>query len=96
MVYIGSMNLDPRSDGTNTELGIVAQCPELARDVIRAIDISRLQSSYQLRFGPDGQSLEWLVMGDRSGVVLESEPEVTPFTQLRTIFLAPFVPEQLL
>jgi putative cardiolipin synthase len=93
MVYIGSMNLDPRSDSTNTELGIVARCPELARDVIRAIDISRLQSSYQLRFRGDGQKIEWL---DQRGVVLDSEPDVTPIMQFRTMFFAPFVPEQLL
>jgi len=96
MVYIGSMNLDPRSESTNTELGLVAQCPELARDVIRAIDASRLHSSYQLRFGPDGGSLQWLVMGDQPEVVLSSEPEVTPFMQFRNMLLAPFVPEQLL
>ncbi len=57
MVYIGSMNLDPRSESTNTELGIVAQCPELAKEVIRVINISKLQSSYRLRFAPDGHSL---------------------------------------
>ncbi len=96
MVYIGSMNLDPRSDSTNTELGIVARCSELARDVSRAIDISRRQSSYQLRFGSDGQRLEWLVMRDQREVVLDSEPDVTPIMQLRTMFLGPFVPEQLL
>ena len=96
MVYIGSMNLDPRSESTNTELGLIAQCPELARDVIRAIDASRLHSSYQLRFGPDGGSLQWLVMGNQPEVVLSSEPEVTPLMQFRNMLLAPFVPEQLL
>ena len=96
MVYIGSMNLDPRSESTNTELGLIAQCPELAGDVIRAIDASRLHSSYQLRFGPDGESLQWRVMGDQPEVVLSSEPEVTPLMQLRNMLLAPFVPEQLL
>lgn len=96
MVYIGSMNLDPRSDSTNTELGLVARCPDLARDVIRAIDATRLHSSYELRFGPDGQSLQWLVMGGQPGVVLSSEPEVTPIMELRSMLLAPFVPEQLL
>jgi hypothetical protein len=58
MVYIGSMNLDPRSESTNTELGIFVRCPELARDVTRAIDMSRLHSSYLVAFGPDGQSLD--------------------------------------
>jgi putative cardiolipin synthase len=96
MVYIGSMNLDPRSESTNTELGIVAQCPELAREVARAIDVSLLHSSYQVRFAPDGQSLEWLVMGEQPEAVLLSEPDVTPIMQFRNMLLAPFIPEQLL
>jgi putative cardiolipin synthase len=83
MVYIGSMNLDPRSESTNTELGIVARCPELAKDVTRVIDASRLHSSYELRFAPDGQSLQWLLMGAQPEVVLSSEPEVTPFMEFR-------------
>src|SRR6201999_122132 len=55
--YIGSMNLDPRSESTNTELGIVAQCPQLASDVIRVIDAARTHSSYRLRFGPETDQL---------------------------------------
>lgn len=96
MVYIGSMNLDPRSETTNTELGIVARCPALAGDVIRVIDATRLRNSYRLRFGPDGESLEWQVMGDPHEVVLSSEPEASPFVNLRNKLLEPFVPEQLL
>jgi len=64
MVYIGSVNLDPRSESTNTELGLFARCPELAKEVIRVINISKLQSSYRLRFAPDGQTLEWLAIDD--------------------------------
>jgi putative cardiolipin synthase len=96
MVYMGSMNLDPRSESTNTELGIFAECPELAKEVIRVINISKLQSSYRLRFAPDGQSLEWLATDDRGEVVLSEEPEVTPSMRLRNMLLAPFVPELLL
>ena len=96
MVYIGSMNLDPRSESTNTELGIIARCPELAVDVIRVIDMSRLQSSYRLRFGPDGKSLQWLVTRNQREEVLSSQPEVTPLMQLRNMLLASFVPVQLL
>ena len=96
MVYIGSVNLDPRSDSSNTELGLFAQCPGLARHVIGAIDASRVQSSYQLRLAPDGNALEWRVMREDSEVVLSSEPEVTPLMRLRNLVLAPFVPEKLL
>ena len=95
-VYIGSMNLDPRSESTNTELGILAECPELAMEVIRVVNISKLQYSYRLRFAPDGQSLEWLATDDQGDVVLTEEPEVTPFRHLQNMLLAPFVPEQLL
>jgi putative cardiolipin synthase len=93
-VFIGSMNLDPRSASKNTELGIIAESPQLAKEVIRVIHISKLQSAYRLRFGPDGQSLEWLTMDDEGDVVLSEEPDVTPFMRLQNMLLAPFVPEQ--
>jgi cardiolipin synthase C len=93
-VFIGSMNLDPRSASTNTELGIVAEAPQLAREVIRAIQISKLQSAYRLRFGPDGKSLQWLTADDQGEVVLNEEPDVTPFARFQNMLLSPFVPEQ--
>jgi cardiolipin synthase C len=94
IVFIGSMNLDPRSASKNTELGIIADCPQLAKEVIRVIHISKLQSAYRLRFAPDGQSLEWLTMDDQGDVVLSEEPDVTPLMRLQNMLLAPFVPEQ--
>jgi putative cardiolipin synthase len=93
-VFIGSMNLDPRSASKNTELGIIAEAPQLAREVLRVIHISKLQSAYRLRFGPDGQNLEWLTMDDEGDVVLSEEPDVTPLMRFQNMLLAPFVPEQ--
>jgi putative cardiolipin synthase len=93
-VFIGSMNLDPRSANKNTELGVIAESPQLAKEVLRVIHISKLQSAYRLRFGPDGQSLEWLTMDDEGDVVLSEEPDVTPLMRFQNMLLAPFVPEQ--
>ena len=95
-VFIGSMNLDPRSASKNTELGIIVESPQLAKEVARVIHISKLQSAYRLRFGPDGQSLEWLAMDDEGDVVLSEEPDVTPLMRFQNMLLAPFVPEHLL
>jgi cardiolipin synthase C len=95
-VYLGSMNLDPRSESANTELGILAECPELAAEVIQVIRTSQQRSSYRLRFAGDGTTLEWLDPGAAPPVVLVSEPEVTPQMRLRNLLFAPFVPEQLL
>jgi len=60
------------------------------------IDASMEHSSYKLRFAPDGESLQWLLMGTNPEEVFPSEPEVTPFIEFRNMLLAPFVPEQLL
>ena len=96
IVYLGSVNLDPRSDSTNTELGILAECPELARQVIDVISVSQRGSSYRLRFANDGVTLEWLMTTDAGEVILTQEPEVTPLMRLQNILFGPFVPEQLL
>jgi putative cardiolipin synthase len=95
-VYIGSMNLDPRSESTNTELGILAECPELARQVGDVIEASRRRSAYKLRFAADGETLEWFAMGTEGEVVFAQEPEATPYMLFRTRLFGPFVPEQLL
>jgi putative cardiolipin synthase len=90
------VNLDPRSASTNTELRLYARRPEIAKEVIRVINISKLQISYRLRFASDGQSLQWLATDDQGEVVLSAEPEVTSLMRLHNMLLAPFVPEQLL
>jgi putative cardiolipin synthase len=94
MVFIGSMNLDPRSDSTNTELGVIIESPEFAREVLRVIQITKLQSAYRLQFGPDGQSLEWLTADANGEVILKSEPDTTFFLRFENMVLGPFVPEQ--
>jgi len=96
IVFIGSVNLDPRSDSTNTELGLLAECPALAMQVIEVIGASQRGSAYRLRFAKDGQTLEWLATTEAGEVVFTQEPEVTPLMRLQNTLFAPFVPEQLL
>lgn len=93
-VFVGSMNLDPRSAGKNTELGIVVESPELAKEVLRVIHISKLQSAYRLQFGADGRSLAWATMDDDKEVLLDTEPDTSLFLRVQNLLLAPFVPEQ--
>ena len=38
MVFVGSMNLDPRSRLLNTEMGVIVDCPELAAALSRYFD----------------------------------------------------------
>jgi putative cardiolipin synthase len=96
IVYMGSVNLDPRSDSSNTELGILADCPALARQVTQVIAASQHGSAYRLRLGEDGTTLEWLVESNTGEIVLTQEPEATPLMRLQNLLFGPFVPEQLL
>jgi putative cardiolipin synthase len=94
-LFIGSMNLDPRSATINTELGSIIDSPELARELLRIIDIDRLQSAYRLQLSPEGQC-QWLGYEDDREVVLNEEPDSTFWVRLKLRLLRPFVPESLL
>jgi putative cardiolipin synthase len=95
-LFIGSMNLDPRSATINTELGAMIESPPLARELLRIIDIDRLQSAYRVRLGPNGKGLEWLSNDGEREMILHEEPDSTPWLRIKSWLLTPFVPvEQL-
>ena len=95
-IFVGSMNLDPRSATLNTEFGTVIDSPALALELLRVIDIDRLQSAYRVRRSPSGEGLEWLSLEDGNEVVLTEEPDATFWLRLKFKLLVPLVPEALL
>ncbi len=95
-LFIGSMNLDPRSATINTELGAMIDSPQLARELLRIIDIDRLQSAYRVRLRANGAGLEWLSTDGDQEMILTEEPDSTLWLRLKSWLLTPFVPiEQL-
>ncbi len=55
-VYVGSMNLDPRSAVLNTEMGVLVQSTELADQLRRQWDlITSPELSYRVVLEPDGE-----------------------------------------
>ncbi|MDM0013509.1 phospholipase D family protein [Variovorax sp. J22P168] len=95
-IFIGSMNLDPRSATQNTEMGVVADSPQLAREMLRVINISKLQNSYRLRLDKATGSIEWLTNDGEKEMILTSEPESGFFKRFYNSLIAPIVPEALL
>jgi putative cardiolipin synthase len=93
-LFIGSMNLDPRSASINTELGAVIESPELARELTRIIDIDRLQSAYKVRLAPGGHGLQWISYEGDTPTILDTEPDSTPWLRLKSWLLMPFVPDE--
>ena len=94
--FVGSMNLDPRSATINTELGAVIDSPQLAKELLRIIDIDRLQSAYRVRLKKDGSGLEWYSLDGDKETVLTTEPDSSAWLRFKQWLLTPFVPEELL
>jgi cardiolipin synthase C len=96
IIFIGSMNLDPRSASTNTEFGMFIDSPALAKELLRVINISKLESAYRVRLDPKTAQLEWLTIEDDRETVLTAEPESTFWLRVHNMLLGWFVPEKLL
>lgn len=95
-VFIGSMNFDPRSDALNTEIGIVIESPQLARELRRLMNLDKLQSAYRVRLSPKNGSVEWVGIDDFKEVVWNDEPDADLRTRMYLWLVAPFVSEGML
>jgi len=93
-VFIGSMNLDPRSETHNTEMGILISSPQIARQMLEVFDHVKRDGAYRVRLRDDGAT-EWL--SDRQGdAALVEEPETRLWNRFLLRLLQPLVPEDLL
>jgi putative cardiolipin synthase len=55
-VLIGSMNLDPRSEHTNNEIGVIVHSREVTQRMLSVFNTDR-NLDYEVELGADGTSL---------------------------------------
>ena len=96
-LFVGSLNLDPRSLYLNTELGIVVDSPDLADTLARQFEeLLRPAYSYRLALdAPDGD-LVWISEENGREVRHTRDPEVGFWRRFSTWFLSVFAPESML
>jgi putative cardiolipin synthase len=84
-VFIGSMNIDPRSIRTNTEIGLLIDAPELGRAMCDGIARTLPAQAWQVRTaGVDpGDPLEWLGSEDGVPTVTRQEPGASGWRKLQ-------------
>ena len=75
-LFIGSLNLDPRSTDINTELGLLVESEELAQQVAAYMDQgATLDNAYRVRLNAEGD-LVWTTRMDNGDLVqLDKEPQ---------------------
>jgi cardiolipin synthase C len=92
-VFVGSMNLDQRSLHLNTEIGLIIDSPELARQIaLRFADITQPANSYVLMLseanGLDQRHLVWRTLEKGKPVDFDREPDVTLWQRLKIDMLS--------
>ena len=92
-VLVGSMNLDPRSDKINTEIGIVVRSPELASMTLSAFQVDALTGLYRVQLRPDGAGVRWTAVEADTTEELDIDPDTSLWQRLRLMLLSWFIPE---
>jgi putative cardiolipin synthase len=85
-VFIGSMNLDPRSWGINSEMGVIVDSPGLAQALARAMERDMApENAWRVTLDADGQ-IRWTA-GDR---VLMTQPARSLWQRVEDVFFMAF------
>ena len=91
MLFVGSMNLDARSERYNTELGVLIDSRALAEDFLELMTFET--SSYRLRLNPSTNEVEWVTGEGADEKVWTSEPEASLWLRFKARLLGGLVPE---
>jgi putative cardiolipin synthase len=89
-LFIGSLNLDPRSARLNTEMGLMFESPELAEAVAAWFDEELTDYAYELALDDHGR-LAWLDHRTAGEVRYARDPETGLFKRL-LVWLAGMLP----
>ena len=97
ILFVGSMNFDPRSEVHNTEIGLFIRSPEMAQQALKLLEVLKQQGAYRLRFAEGSDSrLEWISEEAGKTTVLSEEPDSGFWDRTMLELLAPLTPESLL
>lgn len=92
-VYLGSMNFDERSQHLNTEIGLIIDSPELARQAAARFEaIAVPQNCYRVTLDADRPGgpahLAWHTAEGGRAVVYDEEPARDAWQRMKVLFLS--------
>ncbi|MEZ0391586.1 MAG: phospholipase D family protein [Pseudobdellovibrionaceae bacterium] len=90
-IFVGSMNLDPRSLYLNSEMGVVVDCPELASAFAQKMDEGLPQAAYHLQVRED--RLVWQTLEKGRKTEYDKEPETTWWQRFKAGAMSIVVPK---
>jgi phosphatidylserine/phosphatidylglycerophosphate/cardiolipin synthase-like enzyme len=93
LMFIGSLNFDPRSEKHNTELGLLIRSYELTGQLLDLAKLVIDEAAFQVKLGPDRKSLEWHIRTAEGEQVFTEEPDTSWWQRTMLKIVAPFIPE---
>jgi len=85
-VFVGTFNIDPRSEYLNTEVGLLVHSPELGEKLASLIESDLApQNSYALRL--KGNDVEWVCEEGGAQKTYSSDPLASPWLRFEAWFL---------
>jgi len=85
-VFVGSLNLDPRSIDINTEMGLLIDSPELGKLLTEQVREHIPSVAYRVNMDDDGH-LSWHATIDGNEVIENKEPQTTGWDRFKAWFL---------
>ena len=85
-LFVGSLNLDPRSIDINAEMGLLIDSKEMLDDMILEPDEALLEVAYRVLLNENGQ-LEWHGVIDGEKVVETKEPLTSRWLRFKAWFM---------
>ena len=85
-VFVGSLNLDPRSIDINTEMGLLIDSPELGGRLAEGFQRRLPEIGYRLKLDDNGD-LSWHAAVDGKDVVTTTEPQTSGWQRFKAWFL---------
>ena len=85
-LFVGSLNLDPRSTDINTEMGLLIDSPEMVSVATENVKTKIPQIAYRLELD-DKRKIVWKAEIDGTEVVATSEPQASAWKRFQAWFL---------
>jgi putative cardiolipin synthase len=96
-VFVGSANLDPRSGNLNTEIGVMVDSKELAKQAGELFNKTiSSKNSYRMSLDESGKKISWRAQENGKEVCYTDEPEAGVFRKLSVFILSLLPIESLL
>ena len=95
IVFIGSLNMDERSARINSELGLVINSTEIAREVTGLLDDISTDGSYKLQLDQHDR-VEWVSGDGGTQKIWHTDPATSRTERIWLTILSPFAPDEIL